>query len=166
MAAGVAWGLIAGVAGTVAMDALWYRRYRAGGGTQGFIEWEFTESDEFEDAGAPAQIGERIAEGVGVELPERSAGVVNDVVHWTTGVGWGVAAAFATDGVSRPLSRFAIGSAFGVAAFGTAYGVLAPIGIYEPIWEYDRETLMDDLSAHAVFGLGVGAALALRRTAG
>ncbi len=36
--------------------------------------------------------------------------------------------------------------------------MLAPAGIYQPMWEYDPETLGKDLSAHLVFGLGTAAA--------
>jgi hypothetical protein len=31
--------------------------------------------------------------------------------------------------------------------------VLPAIGVYRPIWEYDLETLGNDLSAHLVFGV-------------
>ncbi len=46
-------GLIAGVAGTVAMDLLWWQRSRRDGADDTFLEWEFTEVESFADAGAP-----------------------------------------------------------------------------------------------------------------
>jgi hypothetical protein len=39
--------------------------------------------------------------------------------------------------------------------------VLAPLGIYKPITEYDRATLWKDLSAHLVFGTALGVTLSL-----
>ncbi|MFP3908097.1 MAG: hypothetical protein ACLFWR_13795, partial [Acidimicrobiales bacterium] len=38
----VARGLLAGAAGTPAMDLVWFGRYRNGGGTDGFVDWEFS----------------------------------------------------------------------------------------------------------------------------
>jgi len=35
--------------------------------------------------------------------------------------------------------------------------VLPAAGLYRPIWEYDRKTLADDLSAHLVYGLTTAA---------
>ncbi len=35
---------------------------------------------------------------------------------------------------------------------------MGAFGIYRPIWEYDRETLFKDLTAHLVFGLATGLA--------
>jgi len=34
-------GVLAGGAGTAAMDVLWYLRYKSGGGTERFTDWEF-----------------------------------------------------------------------------------------------------------------------------
>jgi hypothetical protein len=57
----------------------------------------------------------------------------------------------------------ATGVATGVAAWGTSYAVLGRLGIYQPISEYDRETLVKDLSAHLVFGATLGAVLSVAR---
>jgi hypothetical protein len=35
------------------------------------------------------------------------------------------------------------------------------MGLYEPIWKYDRKTLAKDLTAHLVYGLGTATALRL-----
>jgi hypothetical protein len=35
--------------------------------------------------------------------------------------------------------------------------VLPRLGLYKPIWEYDRTTLAKDLSAHLVFGVTTAA---------
>jgi hypothetical protein len=36
--------------------------------------------------------------------------------------------------------------------------MLAPAGVYKPMWEYPLDVLWKDLSAHLVFGLGTGLA--------
>ena len=73
------------------MDAVWYRRYRAQGGMSSFFTWEFLSSPKgFVDAPAPAQVGRVIAERVNVQIPDHLAGVTNNVVHWSTGLGWGL----------------------------------------------------------------------------
>ena len=127
--ASITGGLIAGAIGTLAMDALWYRRYRADGGTDSFASWEFSDADSFSDAGAPAQVGKRVLEAVtDVEVEPEAAGATTTVVHWVTGLGWG------------------------------ALHGLATADIYKPIWEYEPADLWKDLSAHLVFGLSTAAA--------
>lgn len=155
-------GAIAGLVATAAMDAVWYQRYRAGGGHQSFTEWEFSSSMVgFDKAPAPAKTGKLVADTVGIELPPESAGTVNNVVHWGTGIGWGKAAGLAA-GV-LPVSPIATGVVTGVGAWATSYAVLGKVGIYEPITSYDRATLWKDLSAHLVFGSVLGLALAAGR---
>ena len=90
-AASIVRGAAAGLAGTLAMDALWYRRYRRGGGEDGFLDWELSSATtSYEQAGAPAQVGKRIVEGYFQrELPPASAGMMNNAVHLLTGVAWG-----------------------------------------------------------------------------
>lgn len=161
----LALGASAGAVGTVAMDALWWRRARNAGSDDDFVEWQFatgSEYDSFEDASAPAQVGQRMARMAGIELPVERAGLTTDVVHWATGIGWGTAAGALT--AATPVTAIPAGIAGGVAAIGTAYGALGAAGIYQPVWEYDRSTLWKDLSAHLVFGTAVGVALwAMRR---
>lgn len=156
----LATGAVAGVVGTAAMDVVWWRRARNAGSDDGFVEWQFgtgTEYDSFEDASTPAQMGQRLARIVGIELPVERAGLTTDVMHWTTGIGWGTAAGALT--AATPVAAVPAGIAGGVAAIGTAYGVLGAAGIYQPVWEYDLQTLWKDLSAHLVFGTALGAAL-------
>lgn len=151
-------GVVAGVAGTLAMDLLWYARYRRGGGEDGFLDWEFSaSSDGFETAGAPAQVGRRTVRALlRTELPDRSAGLTNNIVHWATGSQWGAAYGVATGIAGR--SNPAFGLALGPVAWGTAYALLGAAGIYKPIWQYDSKTLAKDLSAHLVFGVTTAAA--------
>jgi hypothetical protein len=154
---------VAGIAGTVAMDLLWYKRHRAEGGMSSFATWEFqSDFDGFGDAPAPARVGKILAQKAHIDLPDRLAPLTNNVVHWSTGVSWGVAAVLLRKlpGVSAMKS----GQIAGVAAWATSYAVLPKLGVYKPITEYDPKTLWKDLSAHLVFGNAVGAAsLALRR---
>ncbi len=150
-------GLFAGAVGTIAMDMLWFTRYRSDGGTSGFAEWEFEPSFEgFADAPAPAKVGKILAEKMHVDLPDNLAPLTNNVVHWSTGVSWGVAAAVlhGLPGVGAVRS----GVLAGLGAWGTSYAVLPKLGVYKPITEYDPKTLWQDLSAHLVFGSAVGAA--------
>ena len=71
----VACGLVAGAVGTLAMDALWFARYRRDGGESGFAAWELSSGlCSWEDAPAPAQVGKRLVEGLFErELPPQRA---------------------------------------------------------------------------------------------
>lgn len=159
---GAVGGAVAGATGTLAMDLVWYLRYRREGGEDAFPEWEWSSSiDTFEGAPAPAEVGRRVAARLGVTLPDEAAAVTNNVVHWATGIQWGAGygAVAATVGRSHPL----LGLVLGPVAWGTSYAVLAPAGIYRPIWEYDRTTLWKDLSAHLVFGVATATVVHLFR---
>lgn len=147
-------GAIAGAAGTLAMDLLWYSRYRRGGGDQPFTEWEFSGStSSFEEASAPGEVGKMAADAVGVELPDELAGTTTDVVHWLTGVGYGVGHGL----LQEDRGAVSGGVLTGLGAFSNSYATLGALGVYDPIWEHDPDTLRDDLSAHLVFGLAAGA---------
>jgi hypothetical protein len=156
-------GVAAGIVGTVAMDALLYRRYRAGGGNEAPAEWELSTSvTTFEDAPAPARVAKQIADTLGIDLPDSSVAWANNIVHWTTGIGWGKVAGLAS--AALPLPPFVVGVVTGATAWGTSYAVLGAVGIYEPITAYDREVLWKDLSAHLVYGAAMGAVLSIRRS--
>ena len=85
--AAVAKGAVAGLVGTLAMDLLWYGRYRRDGSDDGFLAWEFSAgTTSYEQAGAPAQVSKRIAEGyLQRELPPESARTMNNAMHLLTG---------------------------------------------------------------------------------
>jgi hypothetical protein len=150
-------GLIAGTAGTLAMDLLLYARYRRGGGKDAFPAWEFSAGvDSWEDAPAPAQVGRRVIEGVFQrKLPDRQAALVNNITHWATGVLAG--AQYGLVGGSMRQPRVPYGAGFGAGVWATGYAVLPAAGLYQPIWKYDRVTLAKDLSAHLVYGLTTAA---------
>lgn len=77
-------GLLAGAIGTLAMDLVWFARYRRGGGQSPFLDWEFSAGlDSWENAPAPAQVGKRIYEGfMQRELPPSRAALTNNLVPW------------------------------------------------------------------------------------
>jgi hypothetical protein len=151
----IAAGAAAGVVGTLAMDLVWYRRYRASGGEDGFAGWELaTSTSSFDEAAAPGQVGKKIAGAVGVNLPDEAAGVTTNVVHWLTGVGYGVGHAL----VQHRRSVLVGGLTTGAGVLANSYATLGALGIYKPVWEYDRDTLLEDLSAHLVFGLATSLA--------
>jgi len=147
------------------MDVLWYARYRRGGGTDGFPAWALSSGTaDFEHAGTPAQVGRRLAgDLVHIELPDSAAALTNNVVHWATGVQWGVLYGLAAVAGVRPGLRS--GAILGVVACSTSYVVLPRLDLYEPIWTYGARALAQDYSAHLVFGAASGATFwALART--
>lgn len=149
----LATGALAGAAGTLAMDLVWYRRYRRGAGDDDFGDWEFaTSTASFDEASAPGQVGKRLANAVGVELPDERAGLTTNVMHWLTGVGYGLGHAILQDGRGPLLG----GALTGAGAFANSYATMGAMGIYEPIWTYDGDTLLQDLSAHLAFGIATG----------
>jgi len=141
------------------MDLLWYARYRRGGGADGFPDWELsTGTKDFEHAGTPAKVGRRLAGDLAhVELPDSAAALTNDVVHWATGIQWGVAYGVATAFGLKPGPRS--GALLGIVACSTSYVVLPKLDLYEPIWTYDAKALAQDYSAHLLFGWATGCAL-------
>ncbi|HEX2193225.1 MAG TPA: hypothetical protein VHH09_08525 [Acidimicrobiales bacterium] len=150
-------GAVAGAAGTVVMDCVWYARYRRGGGEDGFADWEFSSSTlAWDEAAAPAQVGRRVLEGfLQRELPDRWAGPTNNVVHWAYGLMWG--SLYGVVAGSAPRPRVAYGPLLGTVAWASGYVVLPLAKLYKPVWEYDAVTLARDLSAHLAFGTATAA---------
>jgi hypothetical protein len=148
----VAFGMLAGGAGTAAMDLLLYARYKRGGGTDGFPDWELSANlKDWDNASAPALLGKRVVEGVFQRpLPPERAVITNNVVHWATGLGWG--AAYGIVAGSAPVPKIRFGLVFGPAVWASSYVILPLAKLYRPIWEYDARTLGKDLSAHLVYG--------------
>jgi hypothetical protein len=151
-------GAVAGAAGTLAMDLVWYERYRRDGGTDRFIDWELSRNTRgWDDAGPPAQLGKRVIEGLfQTELPDEVAALTNNVVHWATGLQWGALYGLVAGSTSHPRIRH--GVLLGSVAWATSYVVLPLAKLYKPVWEYDIKTLAKDFSAHLVFGTGTAIA--------
>lgn len=158
-AAAIARGLLAGALGTAAMDALLYERYRRDGGDSNAGDWELSAGlTSWDEAPAPALVGKRLVEGLfGVELPARSVPVVNNVTHWAFGILNGAQYGILAGSLKR--HRIRHGLLFGATVWATGYAVLPAAKLYKPIWEYDPETLAEDLSAHLVYGLATATAL-------
>jgi hypothetical protein len=143
------------------MDAFLFARYRRGGGKSGFAEWESSAGlSGWEDAPAPAQLGERIVEGVfEVKLPPTRARLVNNVMHWAYGILNGAQYSLVAGYLPAPRIRY--GLPFGASVWASDYVILPAAKLYEPIWKYDPKTLANDLSAHLVYGLATATALQL-----
>ena len=153
-------GVDASALGTLAMDTLLYRRYRDGGGKSTFLAWESSEGVEtWEGAPAPALVAKRLLERVTKhEIPPRYARTLNNLTHW--GFGLAIGAGYGLLVGSRNRSAW-YGPPFGAAVWAAGYVVLPLLGVYQPIWKYDLETLNKDLSAHLVFGTATAAAFTL-----
>ncbi len=153
-------GMVAGAAGTLAMDSLLYLRYRRGGGTQRPLEWELSAGVErWDDVSAPGLVGKRILEGfLGREVPDQWARSVQNAVHWGTGMGWSAQFGVVAGLAKRP--SWASGLVFGPIVWLAGYLVLPMAKIYQPIWDYDAKTLAKDLSAHLVYGVTAGTVVA------
>ena len=151
-------GLVAGAVGTAVMDALLYARYRRGGGSSPFKDWELSSGvTTWEEAPAPAQVGRRLVDGLfDIELPPSRARLVNNLTHWGFGIASGAGYGLIAGSLSRP--RIVYGLAFGASVWAGGYVVLPAAKLYEPIWKYDAKTLGDDLSAHLVYGLSTAVA--------
>jgi hypothetical protein len=94
------------------------------------------------------------------EVPARDARVLNDAMHWASGVATGAGyGLIAGSGESKVWW----GPPFGAVLWAGGYVVLPQLGVDEQIWKYDLETLEKDLGAHLVYGtatagfLGAGA---------
>ena len=153
-------GAAAGAVGTAAMDLVLYRRYRCGGGDDSLWRWESaTGVTSWDQASAPGQIGRKLQRlATRREPADRSARTTTNIVHWATGIGWGLQyGALAGLTTRRP---WLTAAALGPAAWVSGYVVLPLTGVYEPIWKYGARTLADDLSAHLVYGAATSAAFA------
>jgi hypothetical protein len=148
-------GLAAGAIGTLAMDLVWFARYKRGGGTTDFFSWELAVGlKSWDDASAPARVGKLLYESFRHrELPDSRASLTTNVMHWGYGVQWGAIFGAAL-GSSRYVRWWHV-PLLGALVWLSSYVALPIAGFYKPIWSYDLKTLWDDLSAHLVYGLGV-----------
>jgi hypothetical protein len=153
-------GALAGAVGTAAMDLRLYRQYRREGGKDSFWRWEFAGGvTSWDEAPAPGQLGQKLERVVTRSPPPDSwARTTTNLMHWATGVGWGLQYGALASRTSR--HRWMGALALGPVAWLTGYAVLPLAKVYKPIWEYDARTLGKDLSAHLVFGATTSAVFA------
>jgi hypothetical protein len=158
----IARGVAASAVGTLAMDTWLYRGYRHGGGDVGFANWESSVGvASWEDAPAPAKVAKRLlAVVVRRDVPPRYARALNNATDWAFGLDADAAYGLLL-GSGHTSSKVAYGPPFGAAVWAGGYVVLPVLGVYEPIWDYDLETLGKDLRAHVVFGTVTAAAYSL-----
>lgn len=152
-------GAAAGALGTAAMDALWYYRYRSADGKSRFVDWETSAGLQgWGDAPAPAKFGRLLVQRiVHRDLPAQNARAVNNLVHWSTGAGWGAVLGIAEDVLDRHSAWYGI--PFGAIVWFQSYAILGLTKLYKPIWDYDAKTLAKDLSAHLLYGITTATAL-------
>ena len=157
---GIVAGALAGVIGTAAMDLLLYERYRRDGGKSTFGRWELAaDVMSWDEASAPGQLGRKaLRVATDREPPDEWARATTNIVHWVTGVGWGVQYG-ALAGITSRLP-WARALALGPAVWLSGYVVLPLAKVYKPIWEYDARTLREDWSAHLVYGAVVSTVFA------
>jgi hypothetical protein len=143
------------------MDTFLFRRYRRGGGTSGFRDWETSSGvSRWDDAPAPALVGKRLVEGLfATQLPDRRARLVNNVMHWAYGIANGAQYGIVAGSLREPRIRY--GLHFGALVWASDYVTLPAAGLYEPIWKYDVKTLANDLSPHLVYGLATATGMRL-----
>jgi hypothetical protein len=143
----VARGALSGAVGTLAMDRVWFARYKRDDGTKVFVEWEFSVEPDWDKVSAPGQVGKRLVEAFSQrELDPKWAPLVNNVMHWGYGMVWG--AQYGIVAASWPSRSVRLGALLGPTVWATSYVVLPLAKLYKPIWEYDAKTLAKDLSAH------------------
>ena len=154
-------GLAAGALGTIAMDLVWFARYKRAGGEQGFLAWETAAIvQNWDDVSAPGKVGHRLAEAfLQRDIPDRWARPTTNVVHWAYGIGWGAQYGVVAGSLRRV--RWWSGIAFASIVWLSDYVVLPLAKVYRPLWEYDAKTLADDYSAHVVYGTTTSVAFAV-----
>jgi hypothetical protein len=145
-------GAISGAVGTGAMDLVWYRRFRKGGGDQGFYAWETGKSIKgWDEVSDPGKVRELIArKAVGHVPDDHWARSATNFVHWAAGVMWGAQFGLLTS--VSPRHRQQLDLVVGPTAWLSSYTILPLLKVYKPIWQYDLRTLEKDLSAHLTFG--------------
>jgi hypothetical protein len=157
----IAAGAFAGAVGTAVMDLELYRRYRHDGGKDSLWRWEFAGGVmSWDEASAPGQFGMKLEAFVlRKPPPDEWARATTNLMHWATGIGWGVQYGL----LGRPAAQHPLigGLALGPTAWLAGYVVLPLAKVYKPIWEYDFDTLADDLSSHLMFGSTTAAAFSL-----
>jgi hypothetical protein len=159
-------GLVAGAAGTAAMTG--HQEIRGRLARRGVQEEADSaeaqgseQSDPWESAPAPAQVGKRLIEAVLGRRPLAPEAIpaLTQVMHWSYGTLWGGVYAVCPDSArSRPRL---LGPLFGVGVWALSYAQLVPLGIYDPPWTYPWRSLVDEIGYHLTYGTTVACTYAL-----
>ena len=140
-------GLLAGAIGTAVFTAFQMATGKAGGNEQ---------PKDWSEAPEPAQVGQRVAEGVfKEEVPLEKAGTLTQVVHWLYGTGWGAVYGLIEESVQKPVAS---GVALTGAVVAADYTLLPAMKLYKPPWRYPATTIPKDFATHLVHGLATAAA--------
>jgi hypothetical protein len=140
-------GLCAGAIGTAVFTA-----YQLATGTAGGDE----QPKDWSEAPEPAQVGQRVAEGVFQEdVPLEKADLLTQVVHWLYGTGWGAVYGLLEESIRQPVVS---GVALTGAVVATDYTLLPAMKLYRPPWRYPAKTLAADAGRHLIHGLATAAA--------
>jgi uncharacterized membrane protein YagU involved in acid resistance len=146
----LAQGVLAGALGNAVFTA-----YQAAAGLN---EMPDEPPKEWSEAPPPAQVGQRVSEGVfDHEVPVEQAPVLTHIVHWAYGTLWGAAYGVLHESIRRPLVS---GVALTSSVVAADYTVLPAMGLYKPPWRYPASTLVKDYGNHLVYGLAVAGAYA------
>ena len=144
----VARGLGAGVAGTAAMTAYQMAVAKLRG---------------TEASTTPAEVGKRVIRGVfHRRFDEDQTPLLNNMMHWGYGTGWGTAYALVDDVIE--LSVVPQGVAFGTMVWVASLLELPAMKLAPPVWDYPPQELALDVSYHVVYGIAVAAAYAALRS--
>ncbi|MGN6378500.1 MAG: hypothetical protein ACTHNU_06075 [Gaiellales bacterium] len=110
----------------------------------------------------PARLARRVIEGVlQRDVPPERISLLANAMHWGYGIAMGGVYGL-VEGTVRPRPTVH-GPIFGLAVWASSYASLVPLGLYEPPWQYEASTLVQDVSYHLAYGSGVGAGYVLMR---
>jgi hypothetical protein len=111
---------------------------------------------DWSEAPEPAQVGQRLVEGVfHRDVPIEKAGLVTNVMHWLYGSSWGAVYGVIQESMRQPLAS---GVTLTTAVMATDYTLLPAMKLYEPPWRYPARTLAQDFATHLVHGLAIAGA--------
>jgi hypothetical protein len=152
-------GVAAGLAGTAAVTAFMAAMSKLQGG--GAQTEELEEDAGFESAPAPAQVGQRVVEGVFQrDVSTEQETLLENAVHWSYGLGWAGLYGIVQGTVRADPLRH--GAVFGTIVWGASYlGLLPAARLSPPAWRLPAVANLTGLVTHLVYGLATAYAYEL-----